>query len=88
MTAVNNHGRRLTQNTRHIQRGIILHTSLVPGQTFSFGADWAWHHFEMSAWDSNVGSDDRLSNTEVVHISAGSRIPIVSIVVVQAVQCT
>ena len=67
VTAYDNYGRRVTLRTRHIQGDHSPHWY----QWLNFGYRSDWHHFEMSVWDSDLGADDRLTQTHRVNIRAG-----------------
>lgn len=67
VTAVDNRGGRRTLTTNHIQGDHSPHWY----QWLYFGARSNWHHLDMSVWDNDVGSDDRLTDTQQFHLSAG-----------------
>ena len=67
ITAFDDSRRSSTQNTRHIQGDENPNWY----QWMDFGGRISWQYFEMSVWDSDVGSDDRLTSTQAFSISPG-----------------
>lgn len=67
VTAVDDRRRRSTQNTQHIQGNENPNWY----RWLDFGGRISWEYFEMSVWDSDIRSDDRLTATQEFSISPG-----------------
>ena len=67
VTAVDDSSRSTTQNTQYIQGNENPNWY----RWLDFGGRRSWQYFEMSTWDDDWGSDDRLLNSQTFSVSSG-----------------
>lgn len=65
--AVDDRSQSSTQNTQYIQGNENPNWY----RWLDFGGRRSWQYFEMSTWDDDLGSDDRLTDTQVFSVNPG-----------------
>ena len=60
-------GGLVTKKTRHEQGN----HSPVWNSWLNFGTRSNWHHIKISVWDRDIGRDDRLTSSQVFHLTSG-----------------
>ena len=67
VTAVDDRSQQITQQTQHIRGNENPNWY----RWLDFGGRRSWQYFEMSTWDSDRGSDDRLHDNQAFTVSSG-----------------